>query len=78
VTDEDEVNGNDKLSSHYTDKDKERFEKYLAGQLAKIDLPDKDEPFLRERILTMYANPLRNYLKGKSKYIEEHESKISS
>ena len=78
VTDEDEVNGNDKLSSHYTDKDKERFEKYLAGQLAKIDLPDKDEPFLRERILTMYANPLRNYLRGKSKYIEENESKISS
>ena len=48
-------------SSHYTVADVERFEKYLAGQLAKIELPNKDEAFLRERMLTMYANPLRNY-----------------
>ena len=52
-------------SSHYTSADVERFEKYLAGQLAKIQLPNKDEAFLRERMLTMYANPLRNYLKVK-------------
>ena len=49
-------------SSHYTQDDVNRFEKYLAGQLAKIQLPNKDEAFLRERMLTMYANPLRNYL----------------
>ena len=48
-------------SSHYIAADVERFEKYLAGQLAKIELPNKDEAFLRERMLTMYANPLRNY-----------------
>ena len=29
----------------------------MAGQLAKIDLPNKDEAYLRERILEMYANP---------------------
>ena len=39
------------------------FEQYLTAQLAKVNLPDKDEAFLRERMLTMYANPLRNYLK---------------
>ena len=49
-------------SSHYTDEDKRRFEKYLQGQLAKISIPNKDEAFLRERMLTMYANPVRNYL----------------
>ena len=38
------------------------FEQYLQGQLAKINIPNKDEAFLRERMLTMYANPLRNYL----------------
>ena len=38
------------------------FEKYLAGQLAKIDLPGKDEPFLMERMLVMYANPAINYI----------------
>ena len=38
----------------------------MAGQLAKIDLPNKDEAYLRERILEMYANPVRNYLAAHS------------
>ena len=45
----------------YTSADVQHFEEYLAGQLAKINIPNKDEAFLRERMLTMYANPLRNY-----------------
>lgn len=49
-------------TAHYTEKDKAEFEAYLAQRLSLIDLPDKDEAFLRERILTMYANPLINYL----------------
>lgn len=49
-------------SGNYTDADVTRFEAYLKGQLAKINIPNKDEVFLRERMLTMYANPLRNYL----------------
>ena len=56
----DELNGDASNASHYTEADKQRFEKYLAGQVAKIQLPNKDEAFLRERILTMYANPVRN------------------
>lgn len=56
----DELNGNSENASHYTDADKQRFETYLAGQLAKIKIDNKDEAFLRERILTMYANPVRN------------------
>ena len=56
----DEINGNTANASHYTEADRQRFEKYLAGQLDKIQLPDKDLPYLRERILTMYANPVRN------------------
>ena len=56
----DELNGNKDNASHYTDADKQRFEKYLSGQIAKINIPNKDEAFLRERILTMYANPVRN------------------
>ena len=49
-------------TSHYTPSDVTRFEEYLSVQLAKIKIPNKDEAFLRERMLTMYANPLRNYL----------------
>ena len=58
----DELNGDAANASHYTEADKQRFDAYLSGQLAKIQLPDKDEPYLRERLLTMYANPLRNQL----------------
>lgn len=46
--------------SHYTAADVERFSKYLEGQLAKIDIPNKDDAFLRQCMLTMYANPARN------------------
>jgi len=56
----DELNGDNANAAHYTDADKKRFEHYLAGQMAKIQLPNKDEAFLRERMLTMYANPVRN------------------
>ena len=37
------------------------FEAYLQEKLSKIRLENPDMEFLRERILTMYANPLRNY-----------------
>jgi hypothetical protein len=56
----DEINGNSDYATHYTPADKQRFDDYLQGQLAKIRLADKDESFLRERILTMYANPVIN------------------
>ena len=58
----DELEGRQANAGHYTSQDKERFEQYLQGQLDKITIPGKDEAFLRERMLTMYANPLRNYL----------------
>lgn len=60
----DTLNGNEDYSIHYTEADKERFFTYLDGQLAKIDIENKDEEFLMESMLTMYANPLRNYLKA--------------
>ena len=42
-----------------------RFETYLAGQLAKISIPNKDEAFLRDCMLKMYANPAVNQMKVK-------------
>ena len=56
------LEGTSAYADKYTAEQKTQFEKYIAGQLAKIDLPNKDEAYLRERLLTMYANPLRNYL----------------
>ena len=56
------LEGNDYFSQHYTVKDKENFLAYLDKQLARIEIPNKDVPFLREKMLLMYANPLKNYL----------------
>ena len=56
----DQLNGNSEHADHYSAADKQRFEDYLKEQLAKIHIPNKDEAFLRERMLTMYANPVRN------------------
>ena len=58
----DKLEGQQTYAAHYTQQDVARFEQYLQGQLAKVKIPNKDEAFLRERMLTMYANPVRNYL----------------
>ena len=58
----DMLEGNEAHAGRYTADDKAAFEKYLQGQIARIDIPNKDEAFLRERMLTMYANPARNSL----------------
>jgi len=58
----DMLNGDTRQDGHYTAADRSRFEDYIRQQLDKIQLPQKDEPFLRQMMLTMYANPLRNYL----------------
>lgn len=51
-----------RFSDHYGLKDKKAFEEYLQKQLDKIVIPNKDENFLRKKILEMYANPLKNFL----------------
>lgn len=56
------LNGNTEQSAHYSEEEKQAFCQYLQQRLSLIDLPNKDETFLRERLLTMYANPLINHL----------------
>lgn len=58
----DMLKGNDALAGNYTAEERAAFEKYLDSRIALIDIPNKDEAFLRERILTMYANPAKNKL----------------
>ena len=60
----DKLNGNDEHADRYTADDKARFEQYISGQLAKINIPGKDEQFLMTRMLEMYANPAINHLKA--------------
>ncbi len=61
----DMLNDSHEFADNYTEADKQRFEKYMTEQLAKVNVPNKDEAFLRERFITMYENPLRNFLATK-------------
>ena len=54
------LRGTTEHSSHYNDTEKAQFERYLAGQMQKIELLNNDDAFLRERMLTMYAYPAIN------------------
>jgi len=56
--------GNDSNADKYSAEDKATFEKYLAGQLEKIEIDNRDDAYLRERMLTMYANPAINQAKA--------------
>lgn len=56
------LRGTDEHADRYTAEDRQRFEAYLDAQLKKIQLPNPDWAFLRERMLTMYANPAINQL----------------
>lgn len=58
----DMMEGKSQFTGHYTNTEKRDFENYLNNQVGKIDLPDKDESFLRSKIVEMYANTLKNHL----------------
>ena len=62
----DMLEGGNRMAEHYTPEDKAKFEMYLAGQLDKIVIPNKDEAFLKDCMLKMYANPAINKLKIKN------------
>lgn len=58
------LNGENRMADRSTPEEKAKFEAYVQKKLDLIDLPDKDEAFLRKCILTMYANPVVNHLKA--------------
>lgn len=56
------LEGNEANAHRYSAEEKAVFESYLNEQLAKIQLENKDEAFLRHKMLEMYANPARHQL----------------
>ena len=57
------LQGGNTYADRYTVEERATFEQYLAGQLQKIEIPGKDEAFLRTKMLEMYATPALNQLK---------------
>lgn len=68
-----EMGRNDQLRAIATQIDKQifagyeifehgtEFDKYIESRLALIDIPNKDEAFLREKLYEMYNNPVKNH-----------------
>ena len=60
----DMLRGTSTFADHYSSEQAETFKAYLQRKLALIALPEPDIPFLTERMLTMYANPVFNQQKA--------------
>ena len=56
----DMIQATNKRAGHYTNEDKAAYEAYLSKKVGMVDLENVDQDYLRERILTMYANPTFN------------------
>ncbi len=61
----DSLSGERQFENLYTENDIEVFNEYIQKRLEMIQLENKDFAFLTEKLLEMYANPLRNYLIAK-------------
>jgi hypothetical protein len=61
------LNKSEKYVGEYSLMEKLDFDYYISKQVAKIDIEDKDEAFLRNKLFEMYANPLINKLKALEK-----------
>ena len=59
----DTVTGSNRFRSSYSDEELSAVNEYLDNQLSKIpDVTDEDYAYMRNMMLEMYANPLRNKL----------------
>lgn len=63
----DELHQSDRFAHKYDQADKHKVLDYINKQLAKVDLPDiteEEKAFMKEMMLIMYANPLKNKLRA--------------
>ena len=58
------MTGSNRFASAYTDEDRSKFETYLQGQINKINIADRDDTFLRGKMIEMYGNTLKNNLEA--------------
>ncbi|HAR38645.1 MAG TPA: hypothetical protein DCS09_08800 [Porphyromonadaceae bacterium] len=56
------MSNSDRFASEYTTDDEQQFDEYLQNQINKIEIPNKDETFLRKKMIEMYGNTVKNSL----------------
>ncbi len=62
----DRMSHTNRFAGEYTVEDVRKFDEYLRNQIHKIELHDKDETFLREKLIEMYGNTVKNNLQTKT------------
>lgn len=55
------------FANKYKLVDLHNFENYVTKQMDKIEVENKDEDFLRSKLIQMYGNALKNYLEAMNK-----------
>lgn len=63
----DKVEGVNTHSTFYSEKERREFHDYIENQLNKVELTDvtpAERDFMRDKMMEMYANPLRNKLQA--------------
>lgn len=63
----DRMSGSDRFRNEYSDEEVAHFDAYLQQQVNKIDIPNKDDDFLRDKIIEMYGNTVKNHLEQGAK-----------
>lgn len=58
----DQMTNGHRFASQYTRQDEEEFNNYLEKQIQKVEIKDKDIDFLKEKIVEMYGNTVKNFL----------------
>ncbi len=61
----DRLTGENRFTEKYTKEHIQAFDEYLQKKIDLIQIPDKNVPFLMEKLLQMYVNPLKNNLIAK-------------
>lgn len=56
------MTGTNHFSSKYSSEDLSAFNIYLQKQIDKINIPHRDDDFLRKKIIEMYGNTVKNNL----------------
>ncbi len=63
----DKLWGNGQFKSAYSEEELRKTEAYFQQKLELIDIPNKDIPFLTEKLLEMYAYPVKNQMETKAR-----------
>lgn len=58
----DMMTGERRFANEYGEEERQQFEAYLEKQIGKVDIPNRDDAFLREMMVMMYGNTLKNSL----------------